>query len=982
MFRPGDFTPRDKVYARDTYERMVRKGSYQFKEAVQDSMLGLKKLYQAILGKGTRIEDVAGFENAYLYENRMSSMNAGEQHEYFVRYMKPLLKEIGKICGANKWKRRELTDYIMAKHGLERNEYMRNEAAENDERTDRDFAGLIGLTGKADWRVAEDVAKQWVEDYEEEHDTTALWEAINNATKATLEKVYTAGIISKETFEKVSEMYQYYIPLRGWDETTSDEVYGYLTSRNGPLNGSIVKKAEGRESMADDPIATIGMMADDAIRQGNRNLMKQRFLNFVMNHPSDAVSVHDIWLEHDDVTDEWVPVFADIEDTDTPEEVAQKIEDFENLMEELKKAEPDKYKRGREAQNIPYKVVRGNLGEHRVLIKRNGRTFVATINGNPRAAQALNGLTNPDVDTNGVVGNMLRAGEWINRQLSAFYTTRNPDFVVSNFMRDMLYSNCMTWVKESPKYALRFHKNFGKYNPAIMRKLFWKWDSGTLDMTNRTEKLFYDFMKNGGETGYTDIKDIEKHKKEVAKVLKTQQSVGRKAWEALGLQLDQLNRSVENVARFAAFVTSREMGRSIDRAIYDAKEISVNFNKKGSGGKMVNATGQTLLGKTGAYLGGGGRILYVFWNAGVQGMTNFARQAKLHPAKFAAGAGALFTLGYVIPLLAEMVGGGDGDDDDKNAYYNLPEYVRRSNICFKAGDQWITIPLPIEYRALYGMGELGYGVISGNEHYSNSELAFQMTSQVSQILPIDMLEGGGGVNPFIPSAAKPFTEAYIMNKGWTGLPVYNDSPFNKNMPEWTKAYTSADKHIVGLTKWLNETTGGDDYKKGEIDINPAKIEYLLNGTFGGMFTFPNKVKKSLETAFGDREFEWRNMPIANRVVKSGDERTANRKLQNEYFKYKEEYDETGRLMRKYENAEENGNEAYTAKIEQLIASPEYARWEIFDDYKSDIEAYRTEIAEETDPETKKQLETEYYTLMREMIDYLHNPEKYYEQFKE
>ena len=127
-----------------------------------------------------------GFENAYLFENRMSSMNAGEQHEYFQRYMQPLLKEIGRIAGANERKRRVLTDYIMAKHGLERNEYMCNEAAANGEDTDRDFAGLMGLTGEADWQSAEDTAQQWVDDYEDMNDTAALWEAINKATKSTL----------------------------------------------------------------------------------------------------------------------------------------------------------------------------------------------------------------------------------------------------------------------------------------------------------------------------------------------------------------------------------------------------------------------------------------------------------------------------------------------------------------------------------------------------------------------------------------------------------------------------------------------------------------------------------------------------------------------------------------------------------------------------------------------------------------------------
>lgn len=581
------------------------------------------------------------------------------------------------------------------------------------------------------------------------------------------------------------------------------------------------------------------------------------------------------------------------------------------------------------------------------------------------------------MDQNGVAGNMLKLGTWVNRQLSAFYTTRNPDFVVGNFFRDMLYSNCMTWVKESPRYARRFHKNFGRVNPMVMRRLLGKWENGTLDMSNRLESLFYQFMKNGGETGYTNVRDIEGHKRAVAAELKKQGSTGRRAWRALGMQLDLLNRSAENCARFAAFMTSREFGRSIDRAIYDAKEISVNFNKKGSGGKMVNANGQTALGKTGAYLSGGGRLLYVFWNAGIQGMTNFGRQAKLHPAKFSAGATALFTLGYVIPLLAQMLGGGDGDDDDKNAYYNLPEYVRRSNICFYAGDQWITIPLPIEYRAMYGMGELAHGVISGNERYSNSELARQMASQVSQIFPIDMLEGGGGISPFIPSAAKPFTEAYIMNKGWTGLPVYKDTPFNKNNPEWTKAYASADKHLVDFAKWLNETSGGDDFKKGAIDINPAKIEYLLNGTFGGMFTFPNKIKKSIETAAGSRDFEWRNMPIANRLIKSGDERTANRKLQNEYFKYKDEFEETGRLMRKYENAKDNGILGYAERVDFLENSPRYLRYEIFDDFKADLDAYREIIATETDDAKEAKLNAEMFGLMRELVDALHDPASYF-----
>lgn len=986
-FRDGDFGERDRVTARDAYERMVSSGTYQFREAVQDSMLGLRKLYEAILGKKDfRIEDVAGYENAYLAENRMSSVNAAEQHEYYNEYMRPLLEAIGKITGNSNGAREALTDYMMAKHGLERNLVFAERDAREAEADgadyadayakcrEKDYSGLTALTGEDDVAAAEAKAQQIVDDFEAAYDVTDLWDCTREATQATLEKIYKSGLLNRERYESIRDMFQYYIPLQGWDETTSDEVYGYLTSKNGPLTGSPIKHATGRKSKADDPIATIAMMADTAIRHGNRNLMKQRFLNFVLNNPSDLVSVNDLWLQYDATTDEWVPVFADLEADDSAADVERKVEAFEQRMEMLAEQDPDKYKRGSDAKNIPYKVVRNDLREHQVLVKRDGRTYVLTINGNPRAAQALNGLTNPDVEQGGVVGNMLKAGEYVNRQLSAFYTTRNPDFVVSNFLRDMLYSNCMTWVKESPRYALGFHKNFGKVNPAKMRQLLGKWENGTLDMSDKTEQMFYQFMRNGGETGYTSVRDIDEHKKAVVDELKKQGSLSRRAWSALGMQFDLLNRSVENCARFAAFMTSREMGRTIDRSIYDAKEVSVNFNKKGSGGKMVNATGQTTLGKIGSYMGGGGRLLFVFWNASVQGMTNFGRAGRRHPAKAIAGASTMFMLGYIIPQLAAMLGGGDGDDDDKSAYYNLPEYVRRSNICFRAGEQWVTIPLPIEFRAIYGLGELASGVISNNEHYEDNELAFQIASQVSQMLPLDMLEGGGGIMPFIPSIAKPFTEAYIMNKGWTGLPIYKDTPYNKNDPEWTKAYKSADKTLVGVSKWLNEATGGDDFKKGAIDINPAKIEYMLSGYFGGYFSTANKLKKMGETAIGDREFDWRNMLIANRIVKTGDERTEYRKLQNEYFKYLDEYEETKRLLHKYENAANEGMVEYAEKINLINNSPEYLRYEILDGYKDDINAYREDIAVETNEDEKEKLRFEMYEVMREAVDALHKVE--------
>lgn len=976
LYRTGDPEIHERELARDRYERRVKSGMFQSREALQDSMLGLKEAMTAILGKETNIEDVDGFENAYLGENRLSSVNKAEADAFAHTLFKPMLDEVAKLARTEA-EREELTDYMMAKHGLERNTYMRNEAINNGatDADQTDYAGLTALTGMDNITDAETEAQIMVNDYEQAHDTTDLWKKVNAASKAILSKSYECGMMSKATFDKISDMYDFYIPLRGFDEKTSSEAYAYLTHKQSAFNAPI-KKAEGRRSKADDPFANLQSMAEGAIMQGNRNkLVKQRFLNFALNHSSDLVSVSDIWVEYDTVADEWKPVFPDnIDSTDTPEVVERKMLDFETKMESLAQQYPDRYKHGKDTVNIPYRIVESrDMRQHQIVVKRGGRDYVITINGNPRAAQALNGQTNPDNDMSGAIGAILRAGENINRQLSAFYTTRNPDFIVSNFMRDMLYTNTMTWIRESPNYALRFHRNYMYANPVRIKQLLAKHRKGTLDMSNKTEAMFHQFMMNGGETGYANIRDIEQHKNDIRRELK--KSNGKipvkKAWDLLGERFDEYNRAVENCARFAAFMTSREMGRSIDRAIYDAKEISVNFNKKGSGAKFYDSTGQTKAGNASALVSGLGRSGYVFWNAAIQGTANFGRQMKRHPAKAFTGIAAMFLLGAIVAYL----GGDDDDDDDKNAYYNLPEYVRRSNILFRAGNSWVSIPLPVEYRAVYGMGELMISVLNGKEHLTGEEIAEAITGQATQILPIDFLEGGGGLNAFVPSAYKPLWEAYVAEKSWTGMPLYKDTPYNKDMPEWTKAYKSANKYIVGLANAMNEATGGDPYTKGTIDFNPAKIEYMLNGYFGGVFGTIDKLSKTAETITDNREYDPRSFLLVNRLVKAGDERTEYRAVNNEYFRLKEEHDRLKSRLKHYEEDTDNDIFDYAEKIDFLYNSPEYERYEIFEDYRRDIDDLYNELNDTVDDEERKNIEAELNELKKEMIEEMNKTRK-------
>lgn len=936
--RDGDPEIHERTLARAKYEQRVKSGMYQSQEALQDSMLGLKEAMTAILGKNTRMEDVDGFENAYLGENRLSSVNKAEADAFAHLLFKPMLEEVAKLAH-NTAEREELTDYMMAKHGLERNRVMAERDAQKDfaeyqkqhpkstktlqdfidECRKRDYAGLTALTGMEEIVDAEAEAQVMVDEYENAHDTTALWSKVNAVSKAVLSKSYECGMMSKETYDSVRDMYEFYIPLRGFDEKTSSEAYAYLTHKQSLFNAPI-KKAEGRRSKADDPFANLQSMAESAIMQGNRNkLVKQKFLNFALNHPSDLVSVSDLWLQYDAVADEWKPIFPDnIDINDSPEEVERKMNEFEDKMKQLAESAPDNYKHGKDAVNIPYRVVENrNLRQHQVVVKRNGRDYVITINGNPRATQALNGQTNPDNDISGSIGQLVHLIGDVNRTLSSLYTTLQPDFIASNFLRDMVYSNSMVWVKESPKYAIQYNMNFAKLPIVRMVMLLDKYRRGTLDMNDEIEKMFYQFMMNGGETGFSRMADIDEHKKEIKKMLKAanEKIPAHVVRECMATWIGEVGRGIEMRARFAAFVTSRNAGRTIDRSIWDAKEISVNFNKKGAGDKFLGAEGQTMLGNVAAGVSGAGRAGYIFWNAALQGtFGNFLKYAMRHPGKIGTVVASWYGLAMLVTALASA--GGDDDDD---SYYDIPEHTRRQNLIVKGpGNAWIKIPLPIEYRAVYAMGELTGSSLFHNEKLEVSDVLAQM----SQLLPVDMMEG---TKALWPSSVKPMVEV-SNNESWYGSPIWKDTPYNKYMPNWTKAYKSANKDLVNLSETLNEVSGGSEYRKGTIDLNPAAIEYLLKQYTGGFFTVTNQIRNLINVGTGEKDFDWRYVPLANRMLMSGgDERNVGRGLDEKFFGYLDAYRAKASEFSAIKGDLSLPLEKKAELISEIIIDPEYVK---------------------------------------------------------
>lgn len=1019
-FRQGEIAP---VKVAATYDALIRKSSYQTQEALQDSMLSLKKVMEMIMqakGDAKYIEEIEGYQNAYMGENRVSSVNQAEAAAYSRMALEPLVEEVSRL--AKKAHHSYVTDYMMAKHGLERNRVMafqkaveadvdahnkavkesgegeeltasslwdaylndtdrlRNEADYREGRItadvwhktddeiraryapsyaeyrERDYAGLTGLLDRpdVDIQTLEEEAIEEVMKFEQENDVTDLWDLTNKATDAPLSKQYEGGLMSRETLEHVRNMYGYYIPLRGFDETTSDEAYSYLGDRDRAFSPTL-KKAKGRSSKAEDPLAHIASMMESAILQSNRNkLVRQKFLNFVENNPSDLFSVQKLWVQWNNTTKTWDAVLPEFDPNDTSEEVIRKTQEFEEAMRKSQRENPELFKLASEQPSIPYRVVgQDKKMQHQIIVKRGGRDVVIIVNGDPRVAMAVNGLTNPDGNVGGHIGAAFKVAAAVNRKLAGFYTSLSPNFVVKNFIRDIIYANTIAWVKESPTYAMTYHANVAKL-AGQMHRLVHLYEHNKLDMSNVMHRAFKLFMENGGETGYSQLRSMDLHKKEIERMMK--ESGGRislkQGLRLLGDTMEFANRGIEDLSRFAAFLTSRQMGRTVDRSIYDAKEMTVNFNKKGAGSTFLESKTQDGWGKSAAFISGMGRSLYLFWNVSIQGSVNIARAVKRNPKKGTAYLATFLALGILQTMLPALTG---GDDDDR--YWNLPDYVRRNNICFFVGDVLVKIPLPQEARAIFGIGELGMSYMSGKEDKDAWGVAYTMAGQLSQIMPLDLMDDSGPIHALTPSLAKPALEA-LTNHSWMGRPIWKDTDYNKAMPDWTKAYKSTGGVYVWLAKELNALSGGDDYKQGWANINPARWEYLFKGYLGGLYTAADQIIKSSETAFGDREFSMRDVPILSGFLDGADERNDMRNVNNTYYHFKEEAKEVLRLGKSYERDAEQGKGDYAKKLDELVNDKSYERALLFEDLSKEIEEMQKALKEATDPKEAEELQAE------------------------
>ena len=952
---------RDGDSLRRRYDRKVRTPNksrsvkwkenllYRLKEAYQDSMSALKTL-QDMISEETG-NPIHSFENAYIAENSMSAENKSQAEIYERDFYKPMMKVVQKLIklGASY---EELKSYIIAKHGLERNEEFSKRDAEQDGDTwdgaiTRDYSGLTELTGDKDNFT--EAAQMIVDEFESKFNVSELWDKINAATKETLRKSYNSGLMSKSTYDKVRGMFKYYVPLRGWDCEVASNEYEYMTSNRLMLSPTL-KTAEGRTSLADDPLATIGFMAESSIVQGNRNLMKQKFLNFILNNPNELVSISEQWYVLDNATGEWEARNPIIPEDATGDEVASIVEQFEQEMEAL----GDNATKKKNGLKLSMHITKREGQEHVVRVKRAGKEYCLYINGNPRAAQAINGLTNPDVNDS----SLYKAAKAVKNLMARAFTSMNPAFVVSNLSRDIIWAGTAVAIKENAAYTARYNKNVTEcLVKAQLPRLLVKYKNGRLDRNNDLERYFDEFIRNGGETGFTQLNTVEDYKRNIKRFIKEAEgksSITQKAWNGLWNSVEFLNRSAEDTTRFMVYMTSRQMGRDVAHSIYDAKEITVNFNKKGSGGLGASVM----------------NFSYIFFNAAIQSVANFGKLMAKHPAKTTMALTLFSSAGFLVPMMNLAIQALLGGDDDDNGYWDLPEWVRRNNLVLYvpwSENGYMTLPLPHEMRPFYSMGEIAYSVLAGKENIEDG--LSKAATGFSSMLPIDLTGNGGNVAVSLtPTIGQPFAQI-IANKDYFGKPIYRKHTWNEMDPEWTKAYKSTAPWLVDGTRWLNEITGGNNVDAGTININPALIEHLFESYFGGVGKTLNKTQKTLEMLWNEDLQEWRNVPVISSFYQTADERTTGSQINREYSKAVDEMEDVQHSLSGYKNQVRMGNIEYAEKIDELINSEVFKRYALVKGYHNAIQK-ASKALKLIDPTQREEVETMIMNLKVEMLDKL------------
>lgn len=694
------------------------------------------------------------------------------------------------------------------------------------------------------------------------------------------------GWITQDIANDIHRYYNYYLPLKGHAEITGEDLFDYNTPSM-PRNASRIKSVRGHEQLARDPFNQILRDAEGCIVQAERNRWKQQLYHVLSTNRSLANGQYAIQRKYyqviklDDGTVRYEP-YQRVVTTENNEDIITFVPTSEEIAAGTavllnSSAEFDIY------------VSQKQRSEHETIVYIDGSP-ISILFYDARIAKAVNG-TNEAYPPQWMPRAIIQAS----RTIPALLTSWHPEFVLlSNPIRDTQEAIANAAIDKGFKYTALLVRNL-----ATVDRDLWAYTGGNLKQKkdngqplSQYEKYVTEFFENGGSVNVTQLSDYETTTKDLKKELKRALKGGKKPSKNFWKRLTE---QTELRSRIATYITSRQTGSTIQDAINDAKEITVNFDRRGAQFRNFN-------------------LLQMFFNAQMQSVRRQTELMRRHPVRYATTVAILASSKVLIGLgISLLLGGGDDDnttaEDIIRRYFEINKQLRTRNHIFIIDGEVYRIPVAPAFIPFTTLCEEAAQLAfdpSSRHRNTASQALLSVTSSVLETYVPTLISDPANImininneqawrQSFasgIPMSGRalwqPFIEA-IYNYDYTGNPIYTEPQFGAQHLPFHRDYRErTGKAYVYTSKLLSDLTGGNNIIPGKINIHPEQIEHVVQGLAGGIGTLAGRFTGIYKRVQGESaestglEFLY-DIPFAARIYGGNMQQRENRYYQSLFF---------------------------------------------------------------------------------------------------
>ena len=755
----------------------------------QDNNNRIKQVQETIAGiTGEKVPEYADY---YLAETNRPGRIAARLQDFRDKMRAPLVQRIAKSGHTLD----QVEELAHAMHALERNRAVAKINPKHDPAS-KEFIGVEGSGMNSDKAV--DIMDKYKAD-------TALQKHVKDLqaiARATLDIKLASGRLARDQYDAYTNAYDFYVPLKGDGEYGPD-----------------VKRAMGHEARDEQVLENVMRDYEQAVVTAEKNLARQSLLQLVLQNLDSK-----LWTIG--VTPKGRYVAG---------QVFTIMKDGEEVAIFTSQAQVDAFMEAKGPQASAFEV----LDERGERVKEFAKPLQANevpvyIDGQRVRIQikdeALAGQLRPmdQKQMNWVLATFSN----VQRHLSRIYTAYSPTFIITNPLRDVQTGSVNMLGNQGAGVTL---KAWTKYPGAL--KALAEYAASGKEPNTETGKMLKEYRMNGGKTGASHMSDLEEQGNTLqrlfddaygAKGYLADGKVGKAAWIAgrkmlMGMAhvIEVTNQATENALRLSLYMTLRNSGSTPGEAAQAAKNVTVNFDRKGNQTGVMGA-------------------MYLFFNPAVQGTANALKTLAKgeHKKQAWAALGALGLLG--------MWAAGQGIDDDEDRWLGEDWDIRSKKLVMNIGGKKITVPLSLEFAPFFAAGvaleEARRGAVSKTEatgrllsSFIEAYVPFKgLYSFDSDNKPID------AVTAAIPTVLRPAMEA-ATNRNAFGSKIVPESDFTKDradnlkMSRNTKG-TMFDSAAQGLAA-AGEAMGAGRYENDISKVSPETLKHWWRTYTGGLGTF-------------------------------------------------------------------------------------------------------------------------------------------------